>query len=264
MRTKEPRVYFVGAGPGNPGLLTLRALEVLGKVDVVLYDNLVTKEILSKIPQRVKKIYVGKRPGKKGITQDAIIQKIIFFAKHDKSVARLKGGDALFFSRGSEEAIAMNENGITFEIVPGISSVIGATAYAGVALTHRDYSSSIFVATGEEGKSHPQRINWQNLPQSGTDTIVVVMGAKKFRVIARQLLKGGMAQDTPVVAIRWGTTDKQEVSSTTLKCASSGKIRIRSPSVIVVGKILTLMSKISWVKPRNQGIDSHRLWRRMD
>ncbi len=245
---KKTKVYFVGAGPGNSKLMTLRAVEVLHKVDVVLYDRLITKEILGTIPKRAKKIYVGKSPHKESITQDEIIRRIVSLVKKGKTVARLKGGDALFFSRGSEEARAMKKNGISFEIVPGVTSLTGATAYAGIPLTHRDYSSSVLVATGEEGKSksNTEKIKWSNVPSSSTDTVVLLMGARRLRYIASELLKGGMANSTPVAAVTWGTTKKQTTKLFTLKEASVGKANIRPPSVIVIGRVVNMIDEIGW------------------
>lgn len=245
----KTKVYFVGAGPGNPKLMTVRSLEVLSTVDVVLYDRLVSKEVLRLIPKHVKIIDVGKKPHVKSITQDEIIHKMISFVKDGKTVARLKGGDALFFSRGSEEAEAMKKNGIKFEIVPGVTSATSATAYAGIPLTHRNYSSSVLIATGQErrNKEDGERINWRKVPSSSTDTIVLLMSAEKLQHIANELLNGGLSASTPVAAVRWGTTPKQETMVFTLEEAAMGVRKVRAPSVIVIGKVVDLIHDLNWL-----------------
>jgi uroporphyrin-III C-methyltransferase len=251
MAKKKAQVYLIGAGPGNPKLLTLRAKEVLEEsVDVVLYDRLVSKEILKTIPGRVRLTDVGKEPySKNGVTQDEIIGLMISLVREGKTVARLKGGDALFFSRGSEEACALKRSGVRYEIVPGVSSVMGATAYAGIPLTHREYSSSVLVATGQEGqgKGRKKRIDWRRIPSSSVDTIVLLMGAKRFSHIATELILGGLDPSTPVAAIEWGTTTRQRTRLFKLSQQMVSE-SLHSPSLIVIGQVVNLAKGLSWLE----------------
>lgn len=247
MGVAKTQVYFIGAGPGDPKLLTIRAKEVLEFVDVVLYDRLVSIEVLNMIPKNVMLIDVGKTPHSQTIAQEEITLLIISLVKKGKIVARLKGGDALLFSRGSEEAKAMRRNRISFEIVPGICSAIGATTYAGIPLTHRDFSSSVLIATGRECSDKGRnRIDWKNVPNSSVDTIVLLMGVEMFRHIASDLILGGLDPRTPVAVVEWGTTDKQRTTFFTLDQGMEPGLHLRSPSVIVIGKVVSLADELNW------------------
>lgn len=249
----ETQVYFVGAGPGDPKLLTIRGKEVLESVDVVLYDRLVSNEVLNLIPKTVGLIDVGKAPHSRTLTQDAITLLIISLVKNGKTVARLKGGDSLLFSRGSEEAAALRRNGISFEIVPGITSAIGATAYAGIPLTHRDYSSSVLIATGHECyDKDKKRIDWRKVPTSSVDTIVLLMGVERFPRIASELIRGGLDPKTPVAAVQWGTTNKQRTTFFTLAQGKEAGALLQSPSVIVVGSVVSLAEQLGWWMENDQ------------
>ena len=250
----ETQVYFVGAGPGDPKLLTIRAKEVLESVDAVLYDRLVSNEVLNVIPKTVRLIDVGKSPHSRTLTQGEITLLIISLVKNGKTVARLKGGDSLLFSRGSEEATALRRNGISFEIVPGITSAIGATAYAGIPLTHRDYSSSVLIATGHECyDKNKKRIDWRKVPTSSVDTIVLLMGVERFPRIASELIRGGLDPKTPVAAVQWGTTNKQRTTFFTLVQGKvAGASLLQSPSVIVVGSVVSLAEQLGWWMENDQ------------
>lgn len=253
-RGRRGTVYLVGAGPGDPNLLTLRAAELLGFVDVVLYDRLVSKEVLDRIPEGTERINVGKSPySEAGTTsQEQITNLMISLAESGKDVARLKGGDALFFSRGAEEAIALRDRGIRYEIVPGVSSALGAPAYAGIPLTHRDYSSSVFIATGQEGTDkRKKRINWRDVPSSSAETIVVLMGVASIKHIASELIIGGLDPATPVAAVESGTTQRQRTTVLSLREVSRGLAKVGSPCVFVIGKVAALAYDLNWFEGKD-------------
>jgi uroporphyrinogen III methyltransferase/synthase len=240
----------VGAGPGDPKLLTIRALELIREADLIVFDRLITESILKLIPERVQKIYVGKAPHGKGITQNEINRILIDEAKLGKNVVRLKGGDPLLFSRGGEEAEALRKADIDFEIVPGISSALGVPAYSGISLTHREFSSSIAIVTGHEDPSRRgRRVNWSKLASS-VDTIVILMGVENLRKIAEELIAGGLGSSTPVAAIEWGTTKKQKTLLFNLEEAYLGRVKdlIASPSVIVIGEVANFAKSLNWTK----------------
>jgi uroporphyrinogen III methyltransferase/synthase len=176
---KKGKVYLVGAGPGDPGLLSIKAMKILEKANVVIYDRLITRAILRLIPKKAEKIYVGKRSGKHTISQDKINEILIREARKGKVVVRLKGGDPFLFGRGGEEVQELRKSGIQFEVVPGITSALAAPAYAGIPLTHRKYASSLAIVTGHEDPTKPESsVKWEKLARS-VDTIVVLMGYEK-------------------------------------------------------------------------------------
>lgn len=251
-RARRGTVYLVGAGPGDPNLLTLRAAEVLGMVDVVLYDRLVSTDVLDRIPRRVEKINVGKNPYSDNCSasQEEINGLLISLAEQGKDVARLKGGDALFFSRGAEEASALSERGIKYEIVPGITSALGAPAYAGIPLTHRDYSSSVFIATGQESLKN-KHINWRQVPSSSAETIVILMGVASIKHISSELIIGGLDPSTPVAAVERGTTQRQRTTLLSLSEVASGVAKVNSPCVFVIGKVAALAYDLNWFEGNN-------------
>ena len=237
---------MVGAGPGDPGLLTLRALLRLRDADVVIYDRLVRDEVLSMIPRGVSKVYGGKEPGSRGGRKQSKLNELMLReAKSGKKVVRLKGGDPFLFSRGGEEAEFLRDHGVEFEVVPGVSSALAVPAYAGIPLTHRDHSSSVTVVTGREAGSKT-RLDWSKIA-GGSDVVVVLMGAAKAREFAAKLLQAGKPADTPLAAITWGTTKRQKTVTTTLGLAAKGGLEeIEAPSVIVVGTVVSLSPKLGW------------------
>lgn len=243
---RKGKVSLVGAGPGDPGLLTLRALLRLQEADLVIYDRLVSEEVLSMIPRGVSKVYGGKDPGSKGRKkQDELNELMLKEAKSGRKVVRLKGGDPFLFSRGGEEAEFLRDHGVEFEIVPGVSSALAVPAYAGIPLTHRDHSSSVTVVTGREAGSKT-KLDWSKIA-GGSDVVVVLMGAAKAKEIASEFLKAGKPADTPLAAITWGTTKRQKTVTTTLgRAAKGGREEIKAPSVIVVGTVVSLAPKLSW------------------
>ncbi len=232
-------VFIVGAGPGDPKLLTLRAYELIKDADVVIFDRLVSKAILDLIPSTVSKVC-------KQETVQEINTLMISEAKAGKKVVRLKGGDPLFFARGIDELRALRDININFEIVPGITSAFAAPAYAGVPLTDRKYASSVTIVTGHEAPSKRPKIKWSQFAK--VETLVILMGVEAFPKIARELVSGGADKSTSVVVIERGTTEKQKTFLCTLGEALDGEIykKIKSPSVIVVGKVAEFAKEFDW------------------
>jgi uroporphyrin-III C-methyltransferase len=249
------RVSLVGAGPGDPGLLTLAALDRLKQAHVVIYDRLVSKDVLAMIPPEVVVIYGGKEPGSSGKRrQDALNKVMLDEAKLGRRVVRLKGGDPFLFSRGGEEGEFLRDHGIEFEVVPGVSSALAAPAYAGIPLTDRRYSSSVTIVTGQEADIKEEKLDWSKIA-GGSDVLVVLMGASRLKEIATRLVAAGEPRDTPLAAIMWGTTDRQAVVRMTLGEAAEGKrggkkVKVAAPCVIVIGKVVSLASKLDWLRAR--------------
>ena len=225
-------VSLVGAGPGDPDLLTVKAARLLAEADVVVHDALVGDGVLALIPQSVERIDVGKRPGR-STPQDMISALLVELGRNGKRVVRLKGGDPFVFGRGGEEALTLLEAGIDFEIVPGITSSIAAPAAAGVPVTHRGVSASFTVVTGHRRVGEPD-VDWRSLAKVG-GTIVILMGVTHRAVIADELLAGGLEPDTPVVAIHQATTNDEAVARCRLD--QLGATSIESPATIVIGAV---------------------------
>ena len=245
---KVGKVYLVGAGPGDPKLLTIKALEILKKADVVIYDRLVTDEILKLIPKKTEKFYVGKSAGKHTIPQDKINELLVSEACKGKIVVRLKCGDPFIFGRGGEEAEKLQQSGIPFEVVPGISSALAAPAYAGIPLTHRKYSSSVVIVTGHEDVNKPEsKVKWEKIATL-IDTFVILMGVEKLGSITKRLIDGGKDPKTDVTIIEWGTTKRQRVIGGTLgDIAEKAKEKgVKPPAVIVIGDVVKLGEKLAW------------------
>ncbi|MGI0010710.1 MAG: uroporphyrinogen-III C-methyltransferase [Nitrosopumilaceae archaeon] len=244
------RVYIVGAGPGDPKLITLKAVETIKKADVVLYDRLISKGILSMIPKRAEKIYVGRDVGDDYKHQNTTNDLMVKFAKKKKNVVRLKGGDPFIFGRGGEEAEFLRANKIKFELIPGITSGIGSAEYSGIPLTHRDYASSVAFVTGhEDAKKTKSSVRWKKLATS-VDTIVIMMGLSRLEKICKDLALGGLDKKTPVAVIENGTTFKHRMVKGNLYNISEKvhHARIKPPSIIVVGKVVDLSEIIGWRK----------------
>ena len=245
---KIGKVYLVGAGPGDPGLLTVRGLELLRAADVVVYDQLVSSAILAEAAAAAIKIYVGKQAGKHCIAQGEINSVLIDYARMGHAVVRLKGGDPFVFGRGGEEAVELADAGIPFEIVPGVSSAIAVPAYAGIPLTHRHYASSFAVVTGHPARNAKASVDWAKLASS-VDTLVILMGVKNLPQIVAEMLRGGVPLQTPVAVIRWGTTQAQESVIGTLDTICERATHLESPAVIVVGKVVELSEQLQWFVP---------------
>ncbi|NDB45844.1 MAG: uroporphyrinogen-III C-methyltransferase [Nitrososphaeria archaeon] len=243
-------VYLVGAGPGDHKLLTLRAAELIKSADVVLYDRLVSKKIIAMIPKKTTNLYVGREVGDDFKHQDDTNLQMVKFAKSNKNVVRLKGGDPFIFGRGGEEAEYLKKYKIKFEIIPGITSGIGSAIYSGIPLTHRKYSSSVVFVTGHEdpGKTKSQ-VQWKKLAKS-VETIVIMMGLSRIGIISKQLISGGLSRTTPVAVIHKGTNDDQKILIGNLSNIAQ-KIKdakFTAPSIIIIGNVVKLNKTIAWRK----------------
>jgi len=244
------KVYLVGAGPGDPDLITLKAIELIKKADVVLYDRLVSKKILAMIPKRCKSIYVGRAVGDDTTHQDSTNELMVKYAKLKKTVVRLKGGDPIIFGRGGEEAEFLKSFKIKYEIIPGITSGIGSATYAGIPLTHRQFASSVVFVTGhEDPEKKTEVVKWKKLAKS-VDTIVIMMGLSRIEEISKKLIEGGMDKTTPVAVIQNGTTTKQKMIKGTISNISNKikRNKIRPPTNIIIGRVVDLSDIIGWRK----------------
>ena len=245
-------VSLVGAGPGDPGLLTLAGRDRLAGCDVVVYDRLIDPSLLEYAPAEAERIFAGKSPDSKALTQDEINDLLVAKGLGGRRVVRLKGGDPFVFGRGGEEALALAKAGVAFEVIPGISSSIAGPAYAGVPVTHRGLASSFAVVTGHEDEDKPDAsVDWRRLATS-VDTIVVLMGAAALPGVTRALIEGGRPAETPAVTIEWGTTTRQRsVSSTVESIAEAVRAAgLRNPLLTVVGQVASLRDHIAWFENR--------------
>ncbi|MEP1447871.1 MAG: siroheme synthase CysG [Paraglaciecola sp.] len=241
-------VYLVGAGPGDPDLLTFRALRLMQKADVVVYDRLVSPEILELVRRDAEKIYVGKAKSKHTVPQNEINELLAKEAMAGNRVVRLKGGDPFIFGRGGEELETLIEYGVNFQVVPGITAASGAASYAGIPLTHRDHAKSVVFATGHL-QDNSINLNWKGLAQPD-QTIVFYMGLTGLPIICEQLVAHGLAQDTPIAMVQSATTSQQKVVTGTLEniqqlAESAG---ITPPALIIVGSVVSLQQKLNWYK----------------
>ncbi|MFP3123247.1 uroporphyrinogen-III C-methyltransferase [Ectobacillus funiculus] len=243
-------VYLVGAGPGDPKLITVYGMECIQKADVILYDRLSNEKLLQYAKKDAELIFCGKMPGKHEVVQEKINQLLVEKALEGKTVTRLKGGDPCVFGRVGEEAEVLVQEGISYEIVPGITSGIAAPAYAGIPVTHRDYASSFAIVTGhgrsEKGEDY---INWAALAQ-GIDTIAFYMGVGNLKYICRKLIEHGKRPDTGAALIEWGTTEKQRTVTGTLETIESKAkaAQITHPAIVLVGDVVQLRPKLQWFK----------------
>lgn len=240
-------VYLVGAGPGDPGLLTVRGAEVLGQADVVVYDRLSVEALLDLAPAGAERISVGKAPGVVTMTQEAINALLVERGRGGATVVRLKGGDPFVFARGGEEAAALIEAGVPFEVVPGITSAIAAPAYAGIPVTLRHSSTSLTIVTGHEDPSvgADGTVDWRAIARVG-GTIVVLMGVARVRAITAELVAGGLAPTTPAAAVRWGTRPEQRTVRATLGTLADEDLA--APAVLVIGEVAA--RDLAWFERR--------------
>ncbi|EJA7359380.1 TPA: uroporphyrinogen-III C-methyltransferase [Vibrio alginolyticus] len=237
-------VALVGAGPGDPELLTVKALNCLQQADVVLYDYLVSEEIMALIPSDTILVCVGKRAGHHSVPQEKTNQLLVDFAKQGYKVVRIKGGDPFVFGRGGEELEVLADAGVRFQVVPGITAAAGATAYAGIPLTHRDYAQSAIFVTGHL-KEEGDEMDWSTLAR-GNQTLVIYMGLMKSHYIQNQLIKHGRSASTPIAIIERGTQIQQKVFTGELSQLSDLSKEAQSPSLIVVGEVVRLSQKLDW------------------
>lgn len=242
------KVYLVGAGPGDAKLLTLRAAEIIRGADVVLYDRLVGRGVVSMIPKSAERVYVGRAVGDDALHQNSTNSLMLKYARIHRSVVRLKGGDPIMFGRGGEEAEFLRGKGIRYEIVPGITSGMGSAAYSGIPLTHRRYSSSVAFVTGRESPDkESESVKWASLAGSA-DTIVVMMGLSRISAICRKLAEGGMDGRMPVAVIQNGTTPRHRmvtgnISNIARKVRESG---MEPPANIIIGRVVELSKTLRW------------------
>ncbi len=245
------KVYIIGGGPGDGGLLTIRGKECLERADVVVYDYLVSDDILAYAKPDARFIYVGKKGGDHTVSQDRLNQILVNEALKEHVVARLKGGDPFIFGRGGEEAQILAQAGIPFEVVPGISSAVAVPAYAGIPLTHRAHTSAVAFVTGHEDPTKEEsRLDWGKL--AGIETLVFLMGVKNLFHITKMLIEKGKSPDTPAALIRWGTTPDQETVTAVL--ADIAKVaeerKFSPPAIFVVGQVVALREELAWFEKR--------------
>ncbi|MEJ9234706.1 uroporphyrinogen-III C-methyltransferase [Bacillus cereus] len=247
------KVYIVGAGPGDPDLITVKGLKCIEKADVILYDRLVNKELLSHAKPDADLIYCGKLPNYHTMKQETINTFLIKYAKKGKVVTRLKGGDPFVFGRGGEEAEALAKQGVPFEIIPGISAGIAAPAYAGIPATHRDASASFAIVTGHRKEGAEEEVKWESLAK-GVETLAVYMGVSNLPYICEQLMKHGKDKSTPAAIIEQGTTSMQRTVVGTLGTIVdvAKKEQIQNPSMIVIGEVVRFREKIHWFEKQTE------------
>ncbi|HUX91810.1 MAG TPA: siroheme synthase CysG [Gallionellaceae bacterium] len=242
-------VFLVGAGPGDPDLLTFKALRLMQKADVVLYDNLVSKPILEMTRRDAERIFVGKMRGNHTLPQEGINELLVRLALEGKRVLRLKGGDPFIFGRGGEEIEKLAEHKINFQVVPGITAASGVSTYAGIPLTHRDYAQSCVFVTGHL-KDNSMDLDWEMLARP-KQTIVVYMGLQGLEMLCAQLIKHGLPSDTPAAIVQQGTTPQQRaICGTLASLPVNPEVKtLQAPTLIIIGGVVSLREKLSWFKP---------------
>ena len=244
--TKTGEVYLVGAGPGDPDLLTFRALRLMQQADVVVYDRLVSKQVLDLVRRDAERIYVGKERSNHAVPQEDINHLLARLGKEGKKVCRLKGGDPFIFGRGGEEIDTLMQQNVPFQVVPAVTAASGASSYAGIPLTHRDYSQSVVFATGHL-KDGSMNLNWDGLAQPN-QTIVFYMGLQGLEVICRELIAHGLPDDTPIALVQKATTPEQKVVTGVLKTMPETikNSDIKPPTLIIVGNVVKLHERLNW------------------
>jgi uroporphyrin-III C-methyltransferase/precorrin-2 dehydrogenase/sirohydrochlorin ferrochelatase len=245
MKKKATHVWLVGAGPGDPELLTLKAARVLARADVVVHDHLVAPEILARIPRRAERIYAGKQRGRHTMTQEDINDLLVRLARAGKRVVRLKGGDPFVFGRGGEEALALARAGIACEVIPGITAATGVAAAVGIPLTHRELAQACVLVTGSRRKGAPD-LDWKGLARPG-QTIVVYMGLAGLERVSRQLIAHGLSPRTPAAIIQQGTMKGQRVVEGALAALPrlAAAAELRAPTLVVIGKVVRLRRELA-------------------
>jgi uroporphyrinogen III methyltransferase/synthase len=246
------KVYLIGAGPGDPGLITVKGLECVKRADVIIYDYLANERLLDQRRPDAELIYVGKQGGRHTLPQDQINGLIVKKAREGKLVARLKGGDPFIFGRGGEEAEELVDNGIPFEVVPGVTAATSVPTYAGIPLTHREHTASVAFVTGHEDPTKPEsKVHWDKIA-TGIGTLVFFMGMKNLRNIVDNLVSHGRDPETPVALIQWGTRTDQRVVTGTLKdiVPKVKEAGLGPPAIIVVGEVVRLREKLNWYESK--------------
>lgn len=253
------KVYLVGAGPGDPGLITVKGLRLIQSADVILYDRLVNDALLDEAKPTAERIYCGKLPHAHPLKQEAINHILVNHARKNRVVVRLKGGDPFIFGRGGEEAAFLAKAGVAFEIVPGITAGIAAPAYAGIPATHREYSSSIAFVAGHPKTGQQDKVDWSKLA-TGVDTLAIYMGVGSIGHITHELMINGRSPSTPVALIEWGTTDHQRTFTTTLNRAAgeASEKELQNPAMIVVGEVVRLRDSLKWFEGLDLSVHTAR------
>lgn len=254
-RLSGGEVALIGVGPGDAELLTIKALSFLQQADVVLYDYLVSDEIITLIPDETILVCVGKKAGHHSVPQDKTNKLLVDFAQQGYRVARIKGGDPFMFGRGGEELEVLFDANIPFQVIPGVTAAAGATAYAGIPLTHRDYAQSALFITGHL-KEDSDQLDWSTVAR-GKQTLVIYMGLMKSKHIQNQLIYHGRASDTPIAIIERGTQASQRVLKGSLNQLAELAVQAESPSLIVIGEVVRLSEKLDWfsnMQPQRQPI----------
>jgi len=252
----QGEVALVGAGPGDVELLTLKAIRFLQQADVVLYDYLVSDDIMALVPNDTILVCVGKRAGHHSVPQEKTNQLLLDFALQGHRVVRIKGGDPFIFGRGGEELEVLADAGVSFHVVPGITAAAGATAYAGIPLTHRDYAQSAMFITGHL-KAERDELDWSTLAR-GNQTLVIYMGLMKSEYIQSQLIEYGRQPETPIAIIERGTHSTQKVFKGQLAELADLAKDAQSPSLIVVGEVVALSEKLAWFEPQVEQVIAQR------
>ena len=241
----DAKVFIIGAGPGDPDLLTMKAHRLLQRADVVVYDRLVSADVLDLVPTGATRIFAGKAAGRHTMPQDEINALLLTLARSGRTVVRLKGGDPFVFGRGSEEALYLSRYGIAFEIVPGITAAAGCAAYAGIPLTHRGISKGVQFITGHDRDGEELDIDWQSLADPET-TLVIYMGLGNAPRISRELIAAGLPDTTPAAAIENGTMPEQHVRLTTLAGLPKAVADLTAPTLLIVGEVVALADELGW------------------
>jgi uroporphyrin-III C-methyltransferase/precorrin-2 dehydrogenase/sirohydrochlorin ferrochelatase len=252
LRTSLPAqagtVYLVGAGPGDPSLLTLRAAQLIGEADVIVYDNLVSTEILAMLARPdVERIYAGKERGNHALPQEQLNLLLVRLARDAKRVVRLKGGDPYTFGRGGEEVETLVEQGIPFEVVPGITAAAGVAAYAGIPLTHRNHAQACVFVTGHL-KDGSMNLDWPGLARR-RQTVVIYMGLHGLQLLCEKLIEHGLPPDWPAAIVQQGTTPRQRTVAGTLTTLPglADAAKLKAPTLIIVGEVVKLHEKLAWL-----------------
>ncbi len=243
-------VFLVGAGPGDPDLLTLKAARVLREADVLVYDNLVSEAVLELVPASAERIYAGKERGNHALPQEQLNELLVRLARTGKRVVRLKGGDPYTFGRGGEEVETLRQNGVCFEVIPGITAAAGVAAYAGIPLTHRDYAQACVFVTGHL-KDGTMNLDWPGLARE-RQTVIIYMGLHGLPTLCAKLMEHGLPPDWPAAIVQRGTTPDQRTVTGTLATLPglAGAARLRAPTLIIVGKVVSLHDALRWFPER--------------